>query len=85
MVLLEAALARLPIVSVEFDSVQDALPDSAIRIVAQSDQGLADGMRAFLRGEVPDSFLDGAEYNRVAVTEFYLAASGRTRIERKAG
>ena len=85
MVLLEAALARLPIVSVEFDSVQDALPDSAIRIVAQSDQGLADGMRAFLRGEVPDSVLDGAEYNRVAVTEFYVAASGRTRIERKAG
>ncbi len=70
MVLLEAALARMPIVSVEFDSVRDALPHSAILIVPQTDDGLADGMRAYLRGEVPRSFLDAEAYNRAAVDEF---------------
>lgn len=73
MVLLEAALARMSIVSVEFDSIHDALPDSVIRIVPQSDEGLAEGMRAFLRGEVPPSFLDGTAYNRAAMVEFYSA------------
>jgi len=71
MVLLEAALAGMPIVSVEFDSVHDALPDSGIRIVPQSDEGLAEGMRAFLRGDVRSSVLDGVAYNRAAVVEFY--------------
>ena len=83
MVLLEAALARMPIVSVEFDSVHDALPDSAIRIVPQTDEGLAEGMRAFLRGEVRTSFLDGLAYNRAAVAEFYSVASSRSGLERK--
>lgn len=77
MVLLEAALARLPIVSVEFDSAHDALPDSAICIVEQSDTGLIEGMRAFLRGEVSTSFLDGSGYNRDALAEFCRAAGPR--------
>jgi glycosyltransferase involved in cell wall biosynthesis len=81
MVLLEAALARLPIVSVEFDSAHDALPDSAICIVEQSDQGLVDGMRAFLRGEVPPSILDGIAYNRGALAEFCRAAGPRLQAE----
>jgi CDP-glycerol glycerophosphotransferase len=83
MVLLEAALARMPIVSVEFDSVHDALPDSAIRIVPQSDAGLAEGMCAFLRGEVPRSFLDGIAYNRGAVVEFYSVIGTQSGIEQK--
>ena len=82
MVLLEAALAGMPIVSVEFDSVHDALPDSAIRIVPQSDEGLAEGMRAFLREEVRPSFLDGVAYNRAAVVEFY-AVTGTQRVRDK--
>jgi CDP-glycerol glycerophosphotransferase len=82
MVLLEAALARMPIVSVEFDSVHDALPDSEIRIVPQSDEGLAEGMRQFLRGEVPMSFLDGPAYNRAAVAEFYSVVSAQGGFER---
>jgi CDP-glycerol glycerophosphotransferase len=77
MVLLEAALAKLPIVSVEFDSALGALPDSAIRIVPQSDQGLAEGMRAFLSGAVVAAFLDGASYNREALAEFCEVASPR--------
>lgn len=68
-------------VSVEFDSVHDALPDSAIRIVPQSDEGLAEGMRAFLRGEVSKSFLDGIAYNRAAVLEFYAVTVARSELE----
>ena len=75
MVLMEAALAGLAIVTVEFDSALDALPDSGIRIVPQSDDGLADGMREFLRGEVPAAFLDGVSYNRDALAEFYEVTS----------
>ena len=77
MVLLEAALAGMPIVSVEFDSVHDALPDSAIRIVPQSDEGLAEGMRAFLRGDVRPSVLNGVAYNRAAVVEFYAVTAAQ--------
>ena len=82
MVLLEAALAQLPIVSVKFDSALDALPDSAIRIVPQSDRGLADGMREFLRGAVPASFLDGASYNRDALAEFCEVAGPQVKVRR---
>ncbi|MES2092288.1 MAG: glycosyltransferase [Actinomycetota bacterium] len=76
MVLLEAALAGLPIVSVEFDSARDALPAPTIHIVPQTDQALAEGMRDFLRGGVPPSALDGIAYNRDAVAEFYAAVVG---------
>ena len=83
MVLLEAAIADMAMVSVEFDSVHDALPDSAIRIVPQSDEGLAEGMRAFLRGEVPASFLDVTAYNQAAVAEFYAVTGTRSGLEQK--
>jgi CDP-glycerol glycerophosphotransferase len=73
MVILEAAIAELPIVSVDFGSVRDALPGSTIHVVAQTDDALADGMRAFLRGEVEPSHLDVESYNRSAVAEFYAA------------
>ena len=83
MVLLEAALAGMPIVSVEFDSVHDALPDSAIRIVPQSDEGLAEGMREFLRGDVRHSFLDGVAYNRAAVVEFYAVTGAQSERDKQ--
>ncbi|ARC57871.1 CDP-glycerol:poly(glycerophosphate) glycerophosphotransferase [Frondihabitans sp. 762G35] len=73
MVLLEAAALDLPIVSVEFESVRDALPAGSIHVVAQEDDALADGMRAFLRGEVPPAHLDEAAYNVEALGEFFRA------------
>lgn len=76
MVLLEAAIADLPIVSVDFGSVRDALPTPTIHVVAQTDDALADGMRAFLRGEVQRSTLDVAAYNREAVAEFHAVTMG---------
>ncbi|WP_374010018.1 CDP-glycerol glycerophosphotransferase family protein [Leifsonia sp. LS-T14] len=73
MVLLEALVLQLPIVTVEFASAKNALPPGSGMVVPQSVDGVADGMRAFLRGDVPDSHFDYAAYNRKAVSEFYRA------------
>ncbi|OZB89696.1 MAG: hypothetical protein B7X41_01425 [Microbacterium sp. 14-71-5] len=51
MVLIEAAICGLPIVSTSFGSVYGALPQGAIRIVEQDDDALAAGMTAVLDGE----------------------------------
>ena len=70
MVLIEAAICELPIVSTSFGSVYGALPDGAIRIVEQDDDALAAGMTAFLDGEVPPASLDTAAYRADVMTEF---------------
>ncbi|ANF31219.1 teichoic acid synthase [Leifsonia xyli] len=73
MVLLEALVLQLPIVTVEFASAKNALPAGSGMVVPQTVEGVADGMRAFLRGDVPDSHFDYVAYNRKAVAEFYAA------------
>lgn len=73
MVLLEAALLGLPIVTVRFDSVDDALPGASIRITEQSDEGLAAGMLDWLDGRVPPASLDAEAYNAEALAEFMAA------------
>ncbi|WP_285116078.1 glycosyltransferase [Leifsonia sp. fls2-241-R2A-40a] len=73
MVLLEALVLQLPIVTVEFASAKNALPAGSGMVVPQTVDGVADGMRAFLRGDVPDSHFDYVGYNRKAVAEFYRA------------
>ncbi|WP_417563042.1 CDP-glycerol glycerophosphotransferase family protein [Microbacterium sp.] len=78
MVLLEAALCALPVVSTAFGSVRDALPGDTIRVVDQTDAALRDGMLAFLRGEVPASTLDAAAYTTEVIAELdALIAAGR--------
>jgi hypothetical protein len=74
MVLLEAAIVGIPIVTVRFASVSGALPDGSMRIVEQNDDALATGMRAFLLGEIPPARLDAKEYNTAALAQFELAA-----------
>ncbi len=74
MVLLEAAVLGLPIVTVDFPSVRDALPVGAATVVAQTDSALADGMLAYLRGEVEPAEFDDVAYNREAVAEFMTVA-----------
>ena len=83
MVILEAALIGLPIVSVDFASIRDALPDGTIHIVDQDDDALAEGMLAFLRGEVRPQRLDVQSYNQMACAEFVRAitTSGRSPNE----
>lgn len=70
MVLLEAAVCGLPIVSTAFASVDDALPGATIRVVAQDDDALRDGMLAFLAGEVPPSSIDSPAYVAEVTAEF---------------
>ncbi len=73
MVILEALVLGLPIVTVEFASAKNALPKGSGMVVPQTDDGVADGMAAFLRGEVPASVFDYHAYNRKAVEQFYRA------------
>lgn len=73
MVLLEALVLGVPAVTTDFDSVKGALPPGYGLIVPRTVAGLADGMRAFLRGEVPAKPFDYFAYNVDATTEFYRA------------
>ena len=76
MVLLEAAICELPIVSTAFGSVYGALPDGAIRIVEQDDDALAAGMTAFLDGDVPAATLDVDAYRADVKAEFEALLDG---------
>jgi glycosyltransferase involved in cell wall biosynthesis len=80
MVLLEAAIVGMPIVSVRFGSIDGALPINTIRVVEQTDDGLAEGMREFLRGEVEESTLDADAYNAAALEEFRSAITHSAAI-----
>lgn len=72
MVLLEAAIIGLPIVTVDFATVADALPAGG-RVVPSTVDGLAAGMVAYLDGEVRPGSFDADDYNRRAVAEFVSA------------
>lgn len=69
MVLLEAALCELPIISTRFASVADALEPGMIHIVDQDDDALRDGMLAFFRGEIEPSSLDIPSYTADVLAE----------------
>lgn len=70
MVLLEAAIIGLPIVSVAFRSVGDALEPGQLTVVEQDDDALTQGMLAFLDGRVEPARLDVASYTQEATNEF---------------
>jgi CDP-glycerol glycerophosphotransferase (TagB/SpsB family)/glycosyltransferase involved in cell wall biosynthesis len=79
LVLLEAAILGMPIVTVKFGSVRDALPDSHMHVVEQDDDALAEGMLEYLRGNVTPQHLDAEAYNIVARNEFLAATLTRDR------
>ena len=70
MVLLEAAVLQLPIVTVAFSSVEGVLEAGAVRITAQQDEALARGLRELADGAVPRAHLDAESYNRQALEDF---------------
>jgi len=84
MVILEAALCGMPIVSTRFASVEDALPERTIHIVEQDDAALAAGLRAFLDCEVPPSRLDIPRYTADVLAELddVIATSNPTAAVR---
>lgn len=73
MVLLEAAVAGLPIVTVDFRSVDDAVPGDRLHVVEQTVDGLAAGMIDYLDGEVGTPDFDPEEYNALVLREFVAA------------
>jgi glycosyltransferase involved in cell wall biosynthesis len=73
MVILEARVLGLPVVSTAFDSVRGSLPDGAGIVVPRSHEDLADGMRRALAGETGHPHFDPVTYNQEAVADFYRA------------
>ena len=71
MVILEALVLGLPIVTVAFGSAADALPPGVGLITASTDEGLAAGMLEFLAGEVESKPFDSIAYNREAMRQFF--------------
>ncbi len=80
MVLLEAMVLGLPIVTTDFASVRGTLPPGYGRVVPLTDEGLADGMRAYLAGKVGALPFDHVTYNREAVEQFYQAIGATTAV-----
>ncbi len=80
MVILEALVLGVPVVTTRFASVDSALPAGQGLIVDCSVDGVVEGMRAFLRGEVPRPHFEAAAYNRQAVAQF-LRAVGLAAVE----
>lgn len=75
MAILEALVLGLPVITTRFASVESALPSGQGLVVPRSVEGVAEGMRAYLRGDVPPPQFDAEAYNRQAVQEF-LGAIG---------
>lgn len=73
MVLLEALVLGLPIVTVNFPSARGALPAGSGLVVPQTVEGVEEGLRAFLTGNVPENSFDAETYNRRAMAEFVTA------------
>jgi glycosyltransferase involved in cell wall biosynthesis len=73
MVVLEARILGLPIVSTAFGSVRDSLEEGVGLVVERTDSALADGLRRALAGEVPAPAFDVDAYNALVVGEFVRA------------
>ncbi len=76
-VILEARVLGLPVVSTAFASVGDSIPPGAGLVVPRTVEGLAEGMERFLSGDLHGEPLDYEEYNRHAVEQFEAAVHGR--------
>jgi CDP-glycerol glycerophosphotransferase (TagB/SpsB family) len=79
MVILEALVIGLPVVTTNFNSVWGALSHGQGLVVDSTVAGLADGLRAFLEGEVSAGRFDSAAYNASALKEFYELCEGKPR------
>ncbi len=77
MVILEALVVGLPVVTTAFGSVAGALPPGSGLVVDRDVEALAGGMRAALRGEVPAPPFDAVGYNAAAVADFLRAVGAR--------
>jgi CDP-glycerol glycerophosphotransferase len=76
LVLLEAMILGIPIVSTDFPCVHDILGAEHGLIVENSVDGLIDGMKAFLDGKVQSKPFDYESYQKNALTMFYAKVLG---------
>jgi CDP-glycerol glycerophosphotransferase (TagB/SpsB family)/glycosyltransferase involved in cell wall biosynthesis len=77
MVLLEAMVLGLPVVTVDFGSARDALPQGAALIVGATDADLAAAMMRFLDQGIDRVRFDAAQYNKGALEQFDAAIAQR--------
>ncbi|MGO2035137.1 MAG: CDP-glycerol glycerophosphotransferase family protein [Brevibacterium sp.] len=75
-VILEARVLGLPIISTRFGSVDSAMEGSGGLVVERNDDALAEGMRAFLAGDVTSTHFDAEGYNADVLAEFEHAVFG---------
>jgi CDP-glycerol glycerophosphotransferase (TagB/SpsB family)/glycosyltransferase involved in cell wall biosynthesis len=73
MVILEARTLGLPVITTNFSSVSDSVPEGAGLVVPQTVKGVAAGLQAFLDGKVPSLRLDPVAYNAEAMAQFEAA------------
>lgn len=85
MVLLEAQIIGIPIVTVDFKSVAGALPPGSGLVVQQTDDDLAAGMESFLAGRVPTPAFDSKPYQVDALRAFCLAIGAPIHPRSKTG
>ena len=75
-VILEARVLGLPIVTTRFGSAESAMENSGGIIVECNASALAGGMREFLQGEITPEPFDGDVYNAEVMREFEQAVFG---------
>lgn len=72
-VILEARVLGLPVITTRFGSAASAMEDSGGLIVECDVDALSDGMREFLAGRISARPFDGAAYNAEVIREFETA------------
>ena len=75
-VILEARVLGLPIVTTRFGSVESAMEGSGGLIVDTDEDALAEGLRKFLDGQIRARAFDGDDYNRAVMKEFVEVVFG---------
>lgn len=74
MVLLEARAVHMPIIVADFSTVVDSLLPEGQLLIGHTEDEILEGMRSFMRGEVPDAYdFDVQTYNREVYQEFVRA------------
>lgn len=79
MVILEARVLGLPVVTTSFDSVASAVPEGEGLVVPSSVAGVESGLRTAIEGGVPSPAFDPVAYNKEAMCEFYAAIGAADR------
>lgn len=81
MVLLEARTLGLAVVTTDFDTARDALPDGECLIVGRSVEGLAAGMTKFIEDGAPSKEFEPEKHNEKALHQFLVAIGAVDQVE----